>query len=291
MKWFILFIFFTFNFTNCFGHLCNYIIKNADSTSDLCLSNECHKYLDPLSLTVKPNTCKANFVSLAFSSFQTYQAFLDQTRWELSVLFPKKSQQTRLLRIYLNQIHVDDRPTEENHLNRLGNHIDSYQIYVRNLPNELFLQRFIHYDPDDPQWFIIKIQLYCNSFIQYDGKPCSVLITSPSVFAPQRPKLVTTITSNLLSSSTSTTQKTSESIYFILLILIPLGILSITIILSISVYWHLHSKRSSQTDGTLSSISQHIDSTNRSTYHGRVRPYQISRLPSPHKESLYKETE
>ncbi|UJR17856.1 hypothetical protein I4U23_004755 [Adineta vaga] len=294
----ILLLIFSINFVNCLENLCNYLIKNFDTTFDLCLSNECNKYLDPYVLSVKPNDCKTHSVYLSFSSFQTYELFLNRIQWKLSNLFPKKSQQIRLLRIYLNQIDSNDYPTHENHLNRLGNHIDIYQLYIQNLTTQNSLQRFIHYDPNDPQWFIIKIRFICNSLIQYDEEPCTTHIVSPSLFAPQRPKttlplpapsilpLLTTLTNQ------KSNQENERSIHLILLILVPLGILFITIILSFLVYRHLRRNECSQTDVTLSSISHNLDTNNREQCEcrGNIRPYQVSRLPSPHQESLYKET-
>jgi len=156
----ILLILIKFNSMNCSDDLCNYKIIESDLSFNLCISDQCHKYLDPYLIMVQPNNCKTNLLYLLFSSYKSFDLFLNRIEWKLGDLFPRRlNNKNRLLRIYLNSIDDDDQPLDQNQLIRLGNNIDSYQLYIRNFKNKTHLHKLIHYDPNDPIWFIIKVIL------------------------------------------------------------------------------------------------------------------------------------
>ena len=161
--WSILFILIKSNSINCDDDLCNYNIIKSDNHSHICLSNECDQFIDPYSIIVKPNDCKTSFVSLSFSSYKRFHLFLNRIQWKLSDLFSSRRQRLnnkiRLLRIYFNQIDDDDQPIHLNQLIRLGNHIDLYELFIKNLSTNHSLHELIHYHSNNPQWFIIKVQL------------------------------------------------------------------------------------------------------------------------------------
>jgi hypothetical protein len=109
---------------------------------------------------VQPNNCKTKLLYLLFSSYKSFDLFLNRIEWKLGDLFPRRlNNKIRLLRIYFNSIDDDDQPLDQNQLIRLGNNIDFYQLYIRNFKNQNHLDKLIHYDPNDPIWFIIKVQL------------------------------------------------------------------------------------------------------------------------------------
>jgi hypothetical protein len=109
---------------------------------------------------VTPNHCKTKNVSLAFSSYKTFTLFLNRISWKLGDLFPSKlNNHIRLLRIYIKQIDFDDQPIDQYELYRLGRNFDLYQLYLQNLPKNNSLYQLIHYDPNNPQWDVINIQL------------------------------------------------------------------------------------------------------------------------------------
>ncbi|CAF1511590.1 unnamed protein product [Rotaria sp. Silwood1] len=114
-------------------NFCNYIVNKSDNSIDICISYQCNKYVDPYSIMVTPNNCDL------FSS--------------------KSSIGNRVLIIFINYIDNDDKPVHHNELIRLGNHIDLYELFIKNLPNNYYLYQSIHYDRNYSQWHIIKVEL------------------------------------------------------------------------------------------------------------------------------------
>ncbi|CAF1282074.1 unnamed protein product [Adineta steineri] len=282
-----------FHSINCFDDLCNYLIYQSDQNIDICLSNQCNKYIDPQSIMVKPNNCKTNILYLSFSSYKIFRLFIKRIQWKLGILFSTKlNKKNRLLRIYLNSIDFDDKPTDDDQLKDLGNNIDLYELYIRNLTNNSRLNESIHYHPNDSQWFIIKIQFICKSMIIYNEKPCPANVIPPSYFAPQRPLLIKQIIPLVINSTIQSIYKQEDerSIHLIIIILIPLLIIIITILLSIFIYRKFFLKQSLRTS-SIPSISSNINTNQRNDceHERNTKPYQISRLPSPHEDSLYKE--
>lgn len=160
VRWLILFLLIKYIEVKSIDDMCNYIITKFDETYDICISDECNKFVDPYLIMVKPNDCKTKILYLSFSSYKNYSLFLNRIKWKLSYLFPSKiNNHIRLLRIYLNHIDYDDQPIHQNELNRLGINIDSYQLYIKNIQDKNKFYGLIHYDPNDPQWDIIKVQL------------------------------------------------------------------------------------------------------------------------------------
>jgi hypothetical protein len=160
IQWWILFVLTQYKLFKCDDYLCNYIVNKSDNTMDICISNECNKFIDPYSIMVKPNNCKTKILYLAFSSYKNYDLFLNRIKWKLGDLFPfKLNNYIRLLRIYIKQIDFDDQPIDHNQLIRLGINIDLYQLYLQNITINNYLYKSIHYDSNDPEWDIIKIQL------------------------------------------------------------------------------------------------------------------------------------
>ena len=53
----------------------------------------------------------------------------------------------------------NDRPFDHDELIHLGINIDLYILYIRNIQNKNYLYGSIHYDPNNPEWNIIKIKL------------------------------------------------------------------------------------------------------------------------------------
>lgn len=139
---------------------CNYKINKIDSTFDICVNNKCNNYIDPYSIMVIPNNCKTDLLYLSFSTYKTYSLFLNKTQWKLTDLYQsKQNNKIRLLRIFIYSIDNDDKPIDHNQLIRLGFNIDLYELFIKNITNQYYLNRFIHYDLNYPQWFIIKIKL------------------------------------------------------------------------------------------------------------------------------------
>jgi hypothetical protein len=160
LRWWILFLLIKYIEVKSIDDLCNYIITKSDNSYDICLSDECDKFIDPYLIMVKPNNCKTKILYLSFSSYKTFSLFLNRIQWKLGYLFPSKlNNDFRLLRIYLNEIDDDDQPIDHNQLNRLGINIDVYQLYILNIPEKKYFYGLIHYDPNYPQWNIIKVQL------------------------------------------------------------------------------------------------------------------------------------
>lgn len=160
MKWYILFNLLNISIINCDDYLCNYLLNKSDNTEDRCISNKCDQIIDPSFIMVEPNNCKTKNLYLKFSSYKSYHLFLNNIQWKLSNLFLSKSNnEIRKLRIYLTKIDFDDKPIDHYELNRLGNNIDLYELYLQNITNQFDFYQLIHYYPDDPQWDIIQIQL------------------------------------------------------------------------------------------------------------------------------------
>lgn len=148
------------NSANSIDYLCNYTVEKSDHNLDACLSNQCNKFLDPYSIMVKQNDCKTKSLYLAFSSFKKFDSFINRMTWKLGDLFPSRSQnELRTLRIYINRIDDEDQPVHHNELIRLGAHIDLYELYISYIPENDYLHELSHYDPNDPQWYIIKVKL------------------------------------------------------------------------------------------------------------------------------------
>ena len=137
---------------------CDYWIKRSDDKIDLCLNNQCEKYVDPYWIMVRPLDCKTNSLSLKFSTYEKYELFLKNLPWKLSDLFPSKriSNEMRKLNIYINDIHSNDQLINQEELNRLGYHLDYLYFYLKNIPSNHSLHPFIHYQSN---WDIIQIQL------------------------------------------------------------------------------------------------------------------------------------
>ncbi|CAF3662414.1 unnamed protein product [Rotaria sp. Silwood1] len=156
----LLFILIQLNKVKTMDNFCNYIVNKSDNSIDICISYQCNKYVDPYSIMVTPNNCKTNILYLSFSSYKNYHLFLDRIQWKLGDLFSSKSSiGNRVLRIFINYIDNDDKPVHHNELIRLGNHIDLYELFIKNLPNNYHLYQSIHYDRNYPQWHIIKVEL------------------------------------------------------------------------------------------------------------------------------------
>ncbi len=150
--WWILFILFKSSSIYCDDYLCNYLVNKSDNTLDVCMNNKCHEFVDPHWIMVRPNNCK--------TKYKKFHLFLNRIQWKLGDLFPSKiNNQIRQLRIYLKHIDFDDRPIDQNELNRLGFNIDLYQLYLQNITPNNHLYQLIHYDLNEPQWDIIQIQL------------------------------------------------------------------------------------------------------------------------------------
>ncbi|CAF1480104.1 unnamed protein product, partial [Rotaria sordida] len=238
-------------------NICYYMINKSDNSIDSCISDQCYKYIDPYSIMVTPNNCKTNLLYLSFSSYKNYSLFINRIKWKLSDLFPSRSiNGIRLLRIFINYIDYDDQPVNHNELIRLGNHIDLYELFIKNLPNNYYLDQLIHYDQNYPQWYIIKVQFICNSLIIYNENACSSKIVIPSLFSRQH-QLFTKKQNFLLNNSSLITysniqsyEQNQKSIYNIIIILIPLLIILVVLIVSILVYRNVSIKRCSNIDLT-----------------------------------------
>ncbi|CAF1039756.1 unnamed protein product [Rotaria magnacalcarata] len=186
---------------NTIDNLCNYIVSKSDNGFDICLSDQCNKYMDPYEIMVKPNNCKTELLYLSFSSYKNFSLFVNRIPWKLGDLFPSKlNNQIRLLRIFIDYMDNDDQPTDHNELIRLGIHIDLYELFIKNITNNNKLHGLIHYDQNYPQWFIVKVEFICNSLMIYQENRCSIKILPTSPFAPQRP-LFTKEKENLLSTN------------------------------------------------------------------------------------------
>ncbi|CAF2810948.1 unnamed protein product [Rotaria sp. Silwood2] len=156
----LLFVLIKLNKVSSIDNLCYYMVNKSDYTIDICLSDQCYKYIDPYSIMVKPNNCKTNLLCLSFSSYKNYHLFINRTIWKLGDLFPSRSiNQNRILRIFIHFIDYDDQPVHHNELIRLGNNIDLYELFIKNFTNNSYLHQLIHYDQNYPQWYIIKVQL------------------------------------------------------------------------------------------------------------------------------------
>jgi hypothetical protein len=160
IQWWILFILLKSSLINCDDYLCHYLVNKSDNILDVCMSNKCNEFVDPNWIMVRPNNCKTKYFSLTFSTYKKFHLFLNQIQWKLGDLFPSKvNNQIRQLRIYIKQIDFDDQPIDQNQLIRLGFNIDLYQLYLQNITSNNYLYQLIHYDPNEPEWDIIRIQL------------------------------------------------------------------------------------------------------------------------------------
>jgi len=160
IQWWILFILFKSSLINCDDYLCHYVVNKSDNTFDVCMNNKCNEFVDPNWIMVRPIDCKTKYFSLTFSTYKKFHLFLNQIQWKLGDLFPSKvNNQIRQLRIYVKQIDFDDQPIDQNQLIRLGFNIDLYQLYLQNITPNNHLYQLIHYDPNEPEWDIIRIQL------------------------------------------------------------------------------------------------------------------------------------
>jgi len=147
-------------FINCLTNSCDYIISKSDNSSSICISDQCYKFVDFISIMVKPKTYKTSFLSLSFSSYKTFVLFRDRLEWKWGDLFLSRSKnKVRQLILFLNRLDYNDRPFDHDQLILLGVNIDFYIIYIREILNKSYLYESIHYDPDNPQWNILKLQL------------------------------------------------------------------------------------------------------------------------------------
>ncbi|CAF4965790.1 unnamed protein product [Rotaria sp. Silwood1] len=244
-------------------NFCNYIVNKSNNSIDLCVSYQCDKYVDPYSIMVTPNNCKTNILYLSFSSYKNYRLFLDRTTWKLGDLFSSKSiLRNRLLRIFIDYIDNDDQPVQHNELIRLGNHIDLYELFIKNLPNNHYLYQSIHYDRNYPQWYIIKVQFICNSLMIFNENACSSKIVAPPLFSSQH-RLLTKKENSLLNDSFEYS----------------------------SLITHSNDQSYKQNKRSIYIIIIFNNCRECCECGSNGKAYKISRLPSPHKESIYKETQ
>ncbi|CAF1364748.1 unnamed protein product [Rotaria sordida] len=154
---------------------------------------------------------------------------------------------------------------------------------------------------------ITYLTVICNSLITYNENACSSKIVIPSLFSRQH-QLFTKKQNFLLNNSSLITysniqsyEQNQKSIYNIIIILIPLLIILVVLIVSILVYRNVSIKRCSNIDLTtirrrsssIPTLSNDLENKNRECcqYGSNAKPYKISRLPSPHNESIYKEVQ
>jgi hypothetical protein len=124
------------------------------------MSDECYKFVDFISIMVKPKTCKTSFLSLSFSSYKSFVLFRDRLEWKIGDLFLSRSKnEVRQLILFINRLDYNDRPFDHDQLILLGVNIDFYIIHIREILNKIYLYQSIHYDPDNPQWNILKLRL------------------------------------------------------------------------------------------------------------------------------------
>jgi hypothetical protein len=150
-----------YSYVDCMNNKCNYIVKKSDNSSLTCIANQCYQFIDLLSIMVEPKTCKTSLLFLSFSSYKKFILFRDQLQWKIGDLFSSQLiNENRQFILFLDQLDYDDRPFDYDELIHLGINIDFYTLYIRNIQNKNYLYGSIHYDPNNPEWYIIKIKLY-----------------------------------------------------------------------------------------------------------------------------------
>jgi hypothetical protein len=160
IQWWMIICFFFLSYINCTHNQCNYTIKKSDNSTDTCVADQCDQFVDLLSIMVQPKTCKTSILRLRFSSYKNFILFRDELQWKIGDLFLSRSiNKDRELILFVDELDYDDRPFDHDQLIYLGINIDLYILYIRNIQNKNYLYGSIHYDPDYPQWNIIKIKL------------------------------------------------------------------------------------------------------------------------------------
>ena len=153
-------------FINGNNHWCDYWAKKSDDQIEICSNDQCANFVDLQWILVRPLDCKTYSLSLAFSTYEKYEVFLKNIQWKLSDLFPSKKSddQLRKLNIFLENLAEKDQPLDQFQLDRLGNHLDLYYIYIRNISSNHSISPLIHFSPNQSQWNFIQIQLFVFIF-------------------------------------------------------------------------------------------------------------------------------
>jgi len=180
---------------------CLYQIETRDNRTIECSGDECSKYIDIQSLIAQSATCQTLSLSLAFSTYEHFRLFRNQTKSRLNSLFASStSNGNRYLKLYLNQLDFDDKPFQLSELIELGTNIDFYLLFIRKIDKEY--EQLICDQSNDQQWNIIQIQIRCSTFKSFDKYPCwPQLIRSPIKFSFQQQQQSSTATTT---TSTST---------------------------------------------------------------------------------------
>ena len=149
------------------SEMCTYVVTKSDNSTEKCAMNECSKYIDLFSVMVEPKTCKTSLLVLSFSSYENFVLFRDQLQWNIGNLFPsERIDQNRQLILFLDKLNSNDRPFDHDQLVQLGNNIDYYILYVKNIENPNSYDGLIHYDPSNPLWNILQVKLYDLCFVE-----------------------------------------------------------------------------------------------------------------------------
>lgn len=149
-----------YSYINCRDNQCNYIVRKSDNSSDRCIINQCYKFVDLISIMVLPKACKTSIVLLSFTTYKNFLLFRNQLQWKIGDLFFSQSiNKDRQFILFLDQLDYNDRPFDHDELIQLGINIDLYILYIKNIQDKNYLYGSIHYDPNNPQWNIIKIKL------------------------------------------------------------------------------------------------------------------------------------